>query len=189
MFVIYSELMKLITNFGDRHLLPYVVAVIVIYALTTIIMNKDNSKHYILVWFNVFVVLGASMFVSIYITDYLKEYVAYPRPYAVLPAGEVIQLEGQYEEQARKSFPSGHAAFITVLVVSLWPILNEWLRWVGLLLTVGVCWSRIALGVHFPMDVLSGFVISLVIVILIRMILFKAYSIINGIMYMLSRAR
>jgi undecaprenyl-diphosphatase len=62
------------------------------------------------------------------------------------------------------SFPSGHAtasatAALT-LIVLLWPVLRGWLRWivtaVAGLLAAAVGFSRLALGVHFPSDVVGG---------------------------------
>jgi len=64
-------------------------------------------------------------------------------------------------EEHGASFPSGHsmysAAFVTALILLAWP--TRW-RWPALLLgslfTLVVGWSRIDLGVHYPTDVLAG---------------------------------
>lgn len=63
------------------------------------------------------------------------------------------------------SFPSGHTLFATAFYASvavlILPFLTGWAR-VGLLVTVailvlGIGASRIFLGVHYPLDVLAGF--------------------------------
>lgn len=62
----------------------------------------------------------------------------------------------------RFSFPSGHAAITTAIVTSLslsyprWYIIGP-----GYLIATSVSLSRIWLGVHYPSDVASGFVIGL----------------------------
>ncbi|WP_201983274.1 phosphatase PAP2 family protein [Hymenobacter rubidus] len=59
------------------------------------------------------------------------------------------------------SFPSGHAmgaaAVATALGFLLWQHRGHWLAWAaGPLFALGVGWSRMYLGVHFPSDVLAG---------------------------------
>jgi membrane-associated phospholipid phosphatase len=59
------------------------------------------------------------------------------------------------------SFPSGHAmgaaAVATALGFLLWQHRGHWLAWtLGALFALGVGWSRMYLGVHYPSDVLAG---------------------------------
>jgi undecaprenyl-diphosphatase len=57
------------------------------------------------------------------------------------------------------SFPSGHAALATA-TATVWWLHNGWNRRTALmvLLAVGVAYSRVYLGHHFPSDVLAGIV-------------------------------
>lgn len=64
------------------------------------------------------------------------------------------------------SFPSGHAmqsmAMAAALIVLLWPTAARWpMLALGAAFTVVVGLSRVYLGVHFPSDVLAGWLASL----------------------------
>ncbi len=177
---IYAGIMKKITLLGQVDLLPYYLGAIGVYAVLSLLFKlstrKGGIKYHIFMWINIFIMLGAGLVSTKYTTSYLKEYFSYPRPYVMLSSSEVIQLEGQVTKEAYQSFPSGHVIIITVLIAALWPALNENFRWSGIFAISSVAWSRIALGVHFPMDVVSGFTIALIQMLLIRYVL---YSITN----------
>jgi len=84
----------------------------------------------------------------------MKAGFAEPRPFLVLPPGSVTLLD---VPPGNGSFPSGHAMASSYLVVALlwlWPE-RPLLRWtiVGALL---VMLSRIAIGVHWPIDLVAG---------------------------------
>ena len=86
----------------------------------------------------------------------LKLIVDYPRPVAALP--ELVWIIGEPELQY--SFPSGHAAYAMLAAASLWPLAKRPVRALLVASLVWVAWSRIAVGAHFPADVLAGFVIG-----------------------------
>jgi undecaprenyl-diphosphatase len=63
-------------------------------------------------------------------------------------------------------FPSGHAmssmSFIAALVILTWGTRWCWLVLLsGSLFVVTIGWTRLYLGVHFPSDVLAGWMVSL----------------------------
>jgi undecaprenyl-diphosphatase len=53
---------------------------------------------------------------------------------------------------SRWSFPSSHATSTTAAAIVFAPLLGRWTA----VLPPAMAWSRMALGVHFPTDVLSG---------------------------------
>src|ERR1700729_3185473 len=54
------------------------------------------------------------------------------------------------------SFPSSHTAVALAVVVALVPFLARPLAAAGIGYAVLVGWSRVYLGVHYPLDVLAG---------------------------------
>jgi membrane-associated phospholipid phosphatase len=67
-------------------------------------------------------------------------------------------------------FPSGHVAIATVLSLTLMPYLPKTLRWLPVVWIGLVAWSRIYLGVHAPLDVVGGFILGLLVVLLADLI-------------------
>ncbi|MBW4471458.1 MAG: phosphatase PAP2 family protein [Stenomitos rutilans HA7619-LM2] len=64
------------------------------------------------------------------------------------------------------SFPSGHAmssmTLVVVLVALMWS--TRWCGWVlvgGSVFVVAIAWTRLYLGVHYPSDILAGWMLSL----------------------------
>ncbi|MBX3662420.1 MAG: lipoprotein signal peptidase [Burkholderiales bacterium] len=90
------------------------------------------------------------------LTVMLKLGLNFPRPPAVL--GTTIHVFGEME--LHRSFPSGHSVYAALLVGTLWRMVPAPLRslLIGYLFWVG--WSRIAVGAHFPADVLAGWLLG-----------------------------
>lgn len=86
-----------------------------------------------------------------------KAVFALPRPLMVL--GEAV-YRSVAAPDSRYTLPSGHATYIGVLTASLWPLLGGGSRAGLLLFAAAVGWSRIALGAHFPADVVAGFLLG-----------------------------
>jgi undecaprenyl-diphosphatase len=74
-----------------------------------------------------------------------------PRPYEVM-AGAVLRQQPAHGT----SFPSSHTAVTVAVVIALVPFLARPLAAAGIGYAVLVGWSRVYLGVHYPLDVLAG---------------------------------
>ncbi|PXX47076.1 signal peptidase II [Undibacterium pigrum] len=90
-------------------------------------------------------------------TAILKLWLDFPRPPAVL--GDMVRVIGEIE--LHYSLPSGHATYAGLVVGTLWPLLSRRGRIVLTLYLILVGWSRIAAGMHFPTDVLAGWLLGL----------------------------
>jgi membrane-associated phospholipid phosphatase len=111
-----------------------------------------------LLWWGVSWKLGARLFValvlSVYVNAAIKDWVREPRPFDYGGVESVIR-PGEF------SFPSGHAQH----AVLVWGLLAAHVRRrsftlaaAGIAFLIG--FSRVALGVHFPSDVLGGWILG-----------------------------
>ena len=83
-----------------------------------------------------------------------KEFVTLPRPLSVLPEGAVTVIGPGLRSG---SFPSGHTSTMALLA-GVWALTasRRLVPFLALALAVLVGVSRMAVGVHWPMDVLGG---------------------------------
>lgn len=92
--------------------------------------------------------------VTTILTQLIKIFVMRPRPYTELSNLILLDLGTDY------SFPSGHTSTSTAMAYVL---SCEYKRWILMLIPVIVGFSRLYIGVHYPSDVLGGFLLGLVI--------------------------
>ncbi len=93
------------------------------------------------------------------VADFLQHYFARPRP-----------MDWVVKHETAFSYPSSHAA-IAFGFYGLWAVMIYWsdlpagVRRVGALLlallTVAICWSRLALGAHYVTDLLGGALLAI----------------------------
>jgi undecaprenyl-diphosphatase len=146
---VFDFIMPLITNFGS------IIAWVVICGLLFVFGGVKGKKV---------AVLGLiALFVSNAIVYLLKFIIAEPRPFLTLPNVDLLVYEnGSY------SFPSGHTAssFAAAVVIGLKYKFNFRGKNYGLIYPLlafaGVIgFSRIYIGVHYPLDVAFGALIGI----------------------------
>ena len=79
-----------------------------------------------------------------------------PRPYEVM-ADAVLRQQPAHGT----SFPSTHTAVTLAIVIALVPFLARPLAAAGIGYAVLPGWSRVYLGVHYPLDILAGAAIGM----------------------------
>jgi undecaprenyl-diphosphatase len=70
-----------------------------------------------------------------------------------------------------RGFPSGHAAVVAAIVAVAWPWLGRRARIACVVLALAVCWARVYVAAHLPLDVVGGAALGLALAGLVRLIL------------------
>lgn len=100
--------------------------------------------------------LSASVVTAVVITNILKYTINRPRPFETYSFIEKVTSGGS------PSFPSGHTsdAFVIATAISLaWP--KRFIVIPSYLWAMTIAYSRMGLGVHYPIDVLAGTLIGI----------------------------
>ncbi len=96
-------------------------------------------------------------FAAIYL---IHLFIQTPRPFLVLQTTPLIPPPNSY------SFPSGHSAIMSVYASALLLIKSRW-TFFFILWALLVGYSRVYVGVHYPIDVLGGLVLGFIITFMI----------------------
>lgn len=138
----FQEMMRDITGLGGIGILTLITIACAIYFF---IIRKANLAFYILV----------SVGTGVLFSNFLKSYFDRPRP-DLVPYGSIIYTA---------SLPSGHALMSAVVYLTLGAIIAEtqssrsvkiYILSIATMISVLVGISRVYLGVHWPSDVLAG---------------------------------
>ena len=101
--------------------------------------------------------LAVILLLSVYFNFYLKDLLQQPRHFDIDPSVQLSDTQGY-------GLPSGHAQSSAVVWGFIATRINKtWFRMVAILLVILIGFSRIFLGVHFPTDVLAGWVVGVII--------------------------
>ncbi len=129
-------------------LLAFWVAIIILLYLFGGQKGKNIAKKLIIVLVAVTIV-----------TQLIKLWIMRPRPYTELSSLIVLATESDM------SFPSGHTSTSTAMAYIL---SSEYQKWYFMLIPIIVALSRLYMGVHYPSDVLGGFILGFIVAYLLE---------------------
>ncbi len=141
--------------------------VVLVLAATFLIFHHEvfSKKHPILElkrkWAEIILVFFTAFFAR-GITEVLKYIVHAERPFVKLQDVSALVSESPYS-----SFPSGHATFFMALAVAIY-LTHKRAGHFFIFCALIIGLARIAVGVHFPVDILAGFALGIIVPILVK---------------------
>lgn len=144
-----------IARHGDKVflLLAFIGLMIMLFRQTDYRGHLLKTLHQVVV-----AVLGSVL--GWFVVVAVKEIIAHPRPFQSGIVDALWQTAGH-------AFPSGHAAVLLMVALSLRGLINRWLSGALIAIAFIVPLLRFAVGVHSIVDVLVGWMIGLLFAMLI----------------------
>lgn len=96
-----------------------------------------------------------SALVCLILADLIKTFHPTLRPYLA-----ISNIKALFTPLDQASFPSSHAAFFGAMSFSLW-FRRRTIGWYFIFGAIIICFSRVAAGIHYPLDVISGLALGL----------------------------
>ena len=115
---------------------------------------------------NGIIIIGPA-FIAFVAATVLKEIIHLDRSFTQLET--VLPLFNPNQEY---SFPSTHAAIFSALAFSIF-FINKKAGYIFMFFALLIGLARIVAGVHFPADILGGFILGAILVVLVRYVFFQ----------------
>ncbi len=143
-FLGVSGILDVLIVFLSKYL-PYIVCVAVVIFL---ILHKNvREKFYMFFFITLSLIFSRGI-----ITEVIRYFYAKPRPFEFFGFPSLISESGH-------AFPSGHAAFFFALAFALWLFDKKWGKWIFIFAIINGG-ARVVAGVHWPFDIIGGFVVG-----------------------------
>lgn len=143
----HSGLLDWIIIFFADYLLFFLVILFIVF----IFLEKDRRMRlYFISLGTISVILSRGIIVQL-----MRFFIYRPRPFVSLSSTPLLN------HVASSSLPSGHISFLVPIAITLWFINKRASIW-SLIAILFIGFARIAAGVHWPTDIIMGFVVGFV---------------------------
>ncbi len=166
----------LLDKVGAHSNFPYYFGAIALMGICALLgrryRGRPVDKAYIKTWVGLLLVLVIGYVAVAGGVHLLKTFFSMPRPFVALPGQ--VHLIGALPDPSLyyASFPSGHAAFMALIMSAVWPKLHDHGKTLGFLFVALAAYARVALGLHFPADVIYGALLGCMAVVLVRRLVY-----------------
>ncbi|MFA6495291.1 MAG: phosphatase PAP2 family protein [Candidatus Paceibacterota bacterium] len=127
----------------------YLMVILGVVFLIAVARQRNRKKQMYLLLFGIAgEVLARGIIAEVFYFVYHRA-----RPFVELSVTALVQ------HAPTASFPSGHATFSFFLAFALFLYGKKW-GWAGMVMAILIAWGRVAVGVHWPTDVLAGGLIA-----------------------------
>jgi len=107
-------------------------------------------------------IFGSALIARLVVAEIIRFFYYRPRPFLVYDVNQLVN-------ESSSSFPSGHAIFFFALAAGAYAY-NKKVGVILLVIAAIISLARIITGVHYPSDILGGFLLGLAIPFLIKKI-------------------
>ncbi len=138
---------------------PYIVVIfagLFLLFYHKILLSRNPFKEFINKWKYFFIVFFPG-FLAVFISVVLKLLFHTDRPFIAL--SNVYNLLPSPESYSDYAFPSGHAAIFSALAFAIF-FVNKKVGYIFMFFALLIGLARITAGVHFPIDILGGFILG-----------------------------
>lgn len=130
--------------------LAYVLVAVFLALLFFSAYRKKKKIHILLTTTIASVILSRFVIVEI-----IRFFYHHPRPFMVMQVHQLIP-------ESSWSFPSGHATFFFAMAMAIWLYNKKWGVWF-FIAAILMCICRVIAGVHYPSDILGGFILGVIV--------------------------
>jgi membrane-associated phospholipid phosphatase len=153
-----QHLFKYISHLFDLEMFAVYYCIILTLLLYRIVKIKQYEQYSFCYDFMVEIGICYACFGVIYAA--LKFGINMPRPFCSMPEGSFTTILDITKERCQSSFPSSHAGIVFMITLFLWDYIGWYARFAWLTMVILVGLSRIALAMHYPVDILYSLFIS-----------------------------